>query len=58
MPYQVEVEKTYKAVITILSDTEKDAVKQAVYTSLSQGITKDALCSVKAKILEEGTRLG
>lgn len=58
MPYQIEVEKTYKAVITILSNAEEDAVKQAVYTSLKQGKTKDALCSVKAKILEEGTRLG
>lgn len=54
MAYQIEVEKTYKSILTIMEGSEKDALRKAVQTSLSRGTVKDVLVSVQAKVLDEG----
>lgn len=54
MAYQIEVEKTYKSIITIMEGSEKDALRKAVQTSLSRGTVKSVLVSVQAKVLDEG----
>lgn len=54
MAYQIEVEKTYKSILTIMEGSEKDALRKAVQISLSRGTVKDVLVSVQAKVLDEG----
>lgn len=54
MAYQIEVEKTYKSILTIMEGSEKDALRKAVQTSLGRGTVKDVLVSVQAKVLDEG----
>ncbi len=54
MAYQIEVEKTYKSILTIMEGSEKDALRKAVQTSLGRGTVNDVLVSVQAKVLDEG----
>lgn len=35
MAYQIEVEKTYKSILTIMEGSEKDALRKAVQVRLS-----------------------
>lgn len=44
MAYQIEVEKTYKSILTIMEGSEKDALRKAVQTSLSRGTVKLRRC--------------